>query len=337
MTQDWNFLLQRLQKSADDLGDARAEAMAAAEGTVVAPLAELGLLRASGPEAADFLHRLLSNDIEHLPTDGLCRAAFCTPKGRMLADFLIWREGEDYLLQTGADLLPGMLKKLSMYILRSKVKLADISAERALIGISGPEAADLLMALGGTPPPLPMGRIDCLGGSLLALDGRRLLLALPLAEAPAVWQQLASRAQPVGSGAWRWLEIAAGIPRISLSTQEEFVPQMVNLDKVSGISFKKGCYPGQEIVARTHYLGKVKRRMFRAHIEGQALPPGTPVFSPETGDQACGAVVSLAPAPTGGHELLAVIQISCAQAGNIHLGAPDGPLATLLPLPYALD
>lgn len=336
MTQDWNSLLHRLRDGADNLGDAQAEAKAAAEGTVVALLPDLGLLRASGPEAADFLHRLLTNDIENLPPEGLRRAALCTPKGRMLTDFLCWREGEDYLLQSGADLLPGMLKKLSMYILRSKVTLRDVSAERPLIGLSGPDATALLAELGVTPPPT-MGRVDVRGGSLLALDAQRFLLALPAAEAETAWQALAQRARPVGPAAWRWLEIAAGVPRICLSTQEAFVPQMANFDAVGGISFKKGCYPGQEIVARTHYLGKVKRRMFRARIDGEALPPGTGVFAAETGDQACGMVVSLAPAPTGGHELLAVIQISCAEAGDIRLGSPEGPRAVLLPLPYAMD
>lgn len=329
-------MLQQLRDGADDLGDFRTEVKSAAHETVIAPLARDGLLSATGSEAASFLHRLLSNDIEHLPGDGLRRAAFCTPKGRMLADFLVWREGDDYLLQTSADLLPGMLKKLSMYVLRSKVKLSDASTEHAMIGLAGPEGSSILQKL-GVAPPLVMGRTDYCGGSVLTLDEQRHMLVVPQADADSVWQQLSVHAQPVGTAAWRWLEIKAGVPRISLATQEEFVPQMVNLDKVEGISFKKGCYPGQEIVARTHYLGKVKRRMFHAHVDGPEHSGGTSVFSPETADQACGMVVNSAPSPMGGWELLVVIQISCAEAGPIHLGSPDGPSVTLLPLPYSTD
>ena len=283
-------------------------------------LTDHGLIRASGEDAASFLHNLLTNDITHLEEGQARRAALCTAKGRMIASFLIWREGNDYLLQLSADILPGILKKLSMYILRSKVKLTDISAERPQIGVLG---APL-------DPAEPMQVAPYDGGTVIRLDAHRCVLALSA--------ESASRAAELGTPAplsdWHQAEIRAGIPRIVAATQEAFVPQMVNLEvaAVGGVSFQKGCYPGQEIVARTHYLGKIKRRMLRARLDND-VPPGTDVFTPEAGDQHCGAVVLTAPHPDGGVECLLVSQDS----QTIRVGSPSGPTAQLLDLPYSVD
>ena len=285
-------------------------------------LADQGLIRASGEEAASFLHNLLTNDISHLAAGTARQAALCTAKGRMIASFLIWREGNDYLLMLSADILPAILKKLSMYVLRSKVKLSDATAERSLIGTVG-------ASLGPAPAMVtaPFG-----GGTAIRLDADRVVLAVPAGVAPV-------GLPPAGSlDAWHLAEIAAGIPRITAGTQELFTPQMVNyeLPAVGGVSFQKGCYPGQEIVARTQYLGKVKRRMVRVALD-QAFAPGTDVFTPEAGEQHCGAVVLTAPAPGGGFESLLVVQSSGAEADAVHVGKPDGPKARLLDLPYAAD
>lgn len=295
-------------------------------------LADQGLIRASGEDAAPFLHNLLTNDISHLAPGEARRAALCTAKGRMIASFLIWREGDDYLLQLSADILPGILKKLSMYVLRSKVKLADISAERTLIGVIGPD----IDALVGPQPPMTCSAFE--GGTAIRLDADRCLLAVPANATDAVTAKFTGKATPADLGAWLLGEIEHGIPRIVAATQEAFVPQMVNYETeaVGGVSFKKGCYPGQEVVARTHYLGKVKRRMVRVKLE-TAFPPGTDVFTPEAGEQHCGAVVLTAPAPAGGFESLLVVQSSGAQADAVHVGKPDGPKAQLLPLPYSVD
>lgn len=286
------------------------------------PLADHGLIRASGEDAASFLHNLLTNDITHLPADGARHAALCTAKGRMIASFLIWREGPDYLLLLSADILPGILKKLSMYVLRSKVRLADITAERALLGTVG--------FPGG--PREAMTTASCAGGTAIRLDAGRCVLALPAGAVP-------EGIPPAGRlEDWHLAEIRAGMPRIVAATQEAFTPQMVNyeLAAVGGVSFQKGCYPGQEVVARTHYLGKVKRRMYRVQLDS-AFPPGTDIFTPEAGDQHCGAVVLTAPAPEGGFESLLVVQSSGAEADAVHVGAPAGPKARILSLPYAID
>lgn len=289
--------------------------------TFYVPLTDHGLIRASGEDAASFLHNLLTNDISHLAEGQVRHAGLCTAKGRMIASFTIWREGADYLLLLSADILPAILKKLSMYVLRSKVKLADITATRSLIGVVG---AALV-------PSDPMTTTAFEGGMALRLDANRCVLALPAGATPA--------GIPAGRlEDWHLAEIRAGMPRIVAATQEAFTPQMVNyeLQAVGGVSFQKGCYPGQEIVARTQYLGKVKRRMYRVQLDS-AFPPGTDVFTPEAGEQHCGAVVLTAPAPEGGFESLLVVQSSGAEANAVHVGKPDGSRAELLPLPYPVD
>ncbi|MDP1525304.1 MAG: folate-binding protein [Rhodocyclaceae bacterium] len=299
------------------------------------PLTDQSLIRASGEEAALFLHNLLTNDINHLAPEGARHAALCTAKGRMIASFLIWRDGTDYILQLSADILPGILKKLSMYVLRTKVKLTDLSAERTLIGLTtsdGPQADALFGKLA------PMTTAPFEGGTVVRLDAWRFVIAVPNTAVAAAQAKLTSLGHRADLTAWHLAEIAAGIPRIVAATQEAFTPQMVNYEHaaVGGVSFQKGCYPGQEVVARTHYLGKVKRRMYRVKLD-QEFAPGTDVFTPEAGDQHCGAVVLTAPSPNSGFESLLVVQSSGAESNDVHVGKPGGPKALLLPMPYAVE
>lgn len=334
----WNDLLaaRPLAPDGESFGDLPGELSAARDGSVLVPLAEYAVIRASGEDAAQFLHNLLSNDIKNLPADGLRFAGMCSPKGRLLATFHIWHDGPDLLLALSADIQPAILKKLSMYILRSKVKLTD--ANLALLGIAGPDAAEVARDVFGVVPEAKQVA-NVPGGQLVALGGQRYLVALDTAAAVAAWPPLAAKAKPAGAAAWRWTEIAAGQPRVVAATQEAFVPQMVNMEvpAVGGVNFSKGCYPGQEIVARTQYLGKVKRRMYRASVD-TALPPGTDVFTPESGAQHCGALVTVAPSPDGRYECLVVVQSSGAEAGEIFAGGPGvPPRLTLGTLPYTID
>ncbi len=321
-----------LESSGNPLGDVQS----VRSDTIIAPLVHLGLIQAQGEDAQPFLHNLLTNDVNGLGLNDLLRAGFCTPKGRMLADFLIWRDGDGVKLQLSADMLPAILKKLSMYVLRSKVKLGDASQTHARIGLSGSQAIALLQQL-NLPTPAIMQQQPFAGGVVLGLGGQRFEIVLAADRVAAIWQALATLAKPVGVAAWRALDVAAGIPLITSATQESFVPQMVNFELIGGVSFKKGCYPGQEIVARTHYLGKVKRRMYRAHVATDAVPVGASIYAPETGDQACGAVVETAPSVDGGIELLFSAQSSCVAAGEIHVGSAAGPLAHVLSLPYPVE
>jgi len=321
-----------------DFGDLPAELAAAQNGTVIASLGHFGVMRCTGEDAAAFLHNLLTNDIQGLPRDRALICGFCTAKGRLLADFLVWRDEGDYLLQLSADIQPAVQKKLSMYVLRSKVKITDASDELAMIGLAGPQAETLLGALGLTVPTEPAGVSTIDAGQIIRLDAQRFLLALKPEAAQPLWERLSSQARAVGSATWRWLDIVAGQPHITAATQEEFVPQMVNLELIGGVSFTKGCYPGQEVVARTKYLGKVKRRTLRAHVSTSELPaPGTNLYIPTVAEQSSGKVVNAAKAPEGGYELLAELITANVEGGPIRLGSADGPVLELRPLPYPLD
>lgn len=335
---EWKqFLANRhLAPDGESFDNLKGELAAARDETVVVPLSEYAVIRASGEDAAEFLHNLLSNDVKNLAVDGIRFAGLCTPKGRLLATFHIWHDGPDLLLALAADIQPAILKKLSMYILRSKVKLSE--ANVVLLGVAGPGAPVIAReAFGSVPETMSIAKFN--DGQLLGLGDNRYIVALAADAAVSMWDKLTSKAAPAGAAAWRWTEIAAGQPRIVAATQEAFVPQMVNMEvpSVAGVSFSKGCYPGQEIVARTQYLGKVKRRMYRARLDA-ALPPGTDVFTPESGDQHCGALVTTAPSPEGGYECLVVVQSSGAEAGEIFAGGPGvPPRLTLGKLPYVID
>lgn len=342
MNPNWqNFLKNRgAHFEADqvcDFGDAKSELDMTASGTVLAPLDQFGLIRATGKDAATFLHNLLSNDVQHLGSNRAARCGFCSPKGRLLADFLIWREGRDYLLQLSTDLLPALLKKLGMYVLRSDVELSDASSEIVLLGLAGSGASTALKALGLDAPAAPFDVSHIAEGVLICLDERRYQMAIRADTAPDVWGKLVAQARPIGTPAWRWLEAVAGIPHITSVTQEEFVPQMVNFELIGGISFTKGCYPGQEVVARTKYLGKVKRRTYRVHVSEGCPPPGTNLYSPDLPDQSCGKVIEAVPSPAGGCEMLASMLMTSAETGDVRVGSADGLRLAFRPLPYPLE
>ena len=349
MTTDWTHFLagRALSDDATDFGAPTDELIAARDGAIMAPLLDIGIIRASGPDAVSFLHNLVTNDVSGIDAATARFAGFCTPKGRLLTTMLIWRDADDLLLALPADTHAAMLKKLSMYVLRSKLKLTDASAEKVLIGFKTPPAAVTpAPTLGGAPVLAESTSIraviDIPGGKAVRLDSTRWLLAVSPESAEKTWLELSASARPVGLAAWRWLEIAAGQPRVVAATQEAFVPQMLNMEHVAvaGVSFTKGCYPGQEIVARTQYLGKVKRRMYRARLPESFSTathiPGTHVFAPETGDQHCGSLVTVAPSPDGGYEALVCVQSAAVDAGSVHLGALDGPRLSFLNLPYSL-
>jgi len=343
MNQTWQQLLQRGDArihadSLADFGNPAAELAAAENGTVLIPILERGVIRVSGEESAAFLQNLLTNDVKQLAADGAQHNGLCSPKGRLFATFLVWRDGVDYLLQTERELLPALQKKLSMYVLRAKVKISDVSDETLLLGIAGAGAVAALTQSNITAPERLMTTVNFPQGHVIRIDAQRYQLAVKAEAVGEVWQALRAHAQAASGAVWRWLEITAGIPRISAATQEQFVPQMVNFELIGGVNFKKGCYPGQEIVARTQYLGKLKRRMYLAHLNSEAMPvAGAPLYAPDLPDQACGMVVDAAAAPGGGYDLLAVVQMSNVEAGKVHAGEPNGAQLEFRPLPYAVS
>ncbi|MBI3431564.1 MAG: folate-binding protein YgfZ [Hydrogenophilales bacterium] len=316
-------------------GDPAAERAAAADGTIVADLSQLGVIAFRGDETATFLQGQLTNDVRALHADGAQWNGYCSPKGRLLGNFLMWRQGEDYCLQLSGDILAGVLKRLSMFILRAKVQGRDASDETVRLVVAGPQAPAAVTAAMGVVPDATMHTAFGGAGQVIRVGADKFVLSVAPERAEAVWQVLRQSATPVGAPVWDWLRLNAGIPMIVAATQEQFVPQMVNLEAIGGVSFQKGCYPGQEIVARSQYLGKLKRRMFLAHVEATAAP-GDSLYSADIEGQATGTVVNAAPAPAGGFDVLAVAQVESANTQTLHLKAADGAVLALKPLPYVL-
>ena len=292
----------------------------------VAALPRLGVIRAQGEEAAKFLHSQLTQDFSLLPLSEARLAGFCSAKGRLLASFIGFkRSREEILLVCHADVLPATLKRLSMFVLRAKLKLSDASAEFALRGLAGD-------AVPATLPAAPWSKLDA--------DGAQIVRLYPGAgTARALWVAPVGTATPEGpeldSGAWDWLDVVAGVPLLTQAVVEAFVPQMLNMESVGGVNFKKGCYPGQEVVARSQFRGTLKRRAYPVQ-SGAPVAVGQEVFHDSDPSQPCGTVAAAAASPTGGWNAMVSMQTSAAEGGALHLGEADGPLLTLLPLPYPL-
>lgn len=342
MNETWKSFLQQQGAVLDDghvrhFGNAAQERRAAADGNVLADLSDLALIRARGDDTVNFLNGQLSNDIRQLDATHSLLASWCSPKGRMMVLFRLFRRGNDILLQLPAVQSDDILKRLRMFVLRAKVTLDSADGELAVIGLSGPDAKKFLKETAGFSPDEMNGCETRGDTSIIRLPGPhpRFEIVAPANAAIKVWEQLKNQAMPVGPPVWAWLEIMAGLPSVYPETNEEFVPQMANLEVVGGVNFKKGCYPGQEIVARMQYLGRLKQRMYRAHIEGDTRPrPGDSIFAPDFPGQSAGTVVDAQPSPESGYDLLAVVQISSADAGELHLGSETGPRLSLQNLPY---
>ncbi|PXW88195.1 hypothetical protein C8R34_1084 [Nitrosomonas sp. Nm84] len=321
-------------------GDSAAERTNAHTETIMADLSHYGLIRFSGNDAQTFLQNQLSCDVREVNLQQAQYGSYCTPKGRVLANFLLWQQGDDYLMQLPASLIASMQKRLALYVLRAKVQLTDASNDLVRIGIAGPNAALLIKEITrsshGSNQSLQVTHHEKI--SILYLSQQRMELITPIENAPMLWEHLNQNATPVGADCWDWLTIQAAIPTILPETQEAFLPQMINLDAIGGISFKKGCYPGQEIVARTQYLGKLKRRMFLAHIATtETISTGDALFSMDMDDQSSGNIVNAALSPHGGFDVLAVIQQSSVDTCDIHWQSLQGPVLKIKPLPYLLS
>jgi tRNA-modifying protein YgfZ len=306
---------------------------AATTATGALRLADWGLLRATGPDARAFLHGQLTQDVEGLAPGQARLAGWCSAKGRLLASFVIWRDGEhDVLLACSADVLPGVLKRLSMFVLRAKCKLSDASAERPLWGLAGATAAAAL----GDAALAPVGSVQVLGDAHLVRLPDSALLGQPVprwlwASAGAAVPELPT----LDASTWLGLEAASGVARIVAATAEQFVPQMVNLEQVGGVHFQKGCYPGQEVVARSQFRGTLKRRAQFVSAPA-ALQPGQEVFSSADPGQPAGMVVNAGSLPGTGHVALVELKLAALEGGTLHAGMADGPLLTPAALPYVV-
>jgi folate-binding protein YgfZ len=294
----------------------------------IAPLPHLGIIRAAGADAAGFLHNQLTNDVL-LMKEGQCRlAAFCNAKGRMQASFVVYkRSADELLLICRKDLMAQTVKRLSMFVLRAKAKLSDATDEFQLLGLAGDAA---LAALHGSTTE-PWQRHTAGAADVLTL--------YPALGQPRVfWLAPKDVAAPTGpalsADLWQVGEVMSGIAWVEQATFEAFVPQMLNYESVDGVNFKKGCYPGQEIVARSQFRGTLTRRAFIVQSE-VALTAGQDVFSSSDATQPCGLVAQAA-SDGASHAAVIELQLSATDNSSLHLGVADGPVLSLLPLPYAL-
>lgn len=295
----------------------------------IARLDHLGVIRASGADAAAFLQGQLTNDVLTLGGDRARLAGWCSPKGRLLASFVVWRdEGSgDLLLGCARDLLAPTLKRLSMFVLRAKCRLSEATADVALFGAAG-EAATALV--GDVPP---WARVESAGITAIRLPdgaGTSRALVVGTADAPS------PAGDPLSLDAWRWLEVESGIVAVEAATVDRFVPQMANHELVGAVDFRKGCFPGQEVVARSQYRGTTKRRTFLYETADAGALPGTDVHDPAQPNEPAGTVAMAAPHPAGrGGSVLVELRLASHGSTDLRLGSIDGPRLVERPLPYA--
>ena len=291
----------------------------------VCRLSHLGVIRAEGEDAAKFLHGQLTQDFSLLGMDQARLAAFCSAKGRMHASFIGFKRSPiEVLLVCSRDLLPATLKRLSMFVMRAKAKLSDASDAFALYGLAGATASEESTA------PWNLTHSG---------DGHRITLYPALGVPRQLLVAPSDTAEPVGAklsqDTWLWSEVRSGVATLSQPVFEAFVPQMLNFESLGGVNFKKGCYPGQEVVARSQFRGTLKRR---AHIVHglSAMQAGQEVFHSTDAEQPVGQVVQAAPAPAGGWDAIISLQLAALESGSLHLSAADGQSLEVLPLPYPL-
>ncbi len=345
MNADWKSFLQKCGVEFDgrdrvaSFGNPERELRVALSGAVFADLSHQGLLAVRGKDAQEFLQGQFTNDLRNLGENTSQLNGYCSAKGRLLATFRVIPDGDGYLLRMPRSMIDAVRKRLQMFVLRSAVTLEDASERYVRVGLSGPDAAEELAGLVGQVPAAVDQITRPNGFTVTRIPGLhpRFEIYGVYEDMRRLWETLNVRAAPVGESAWGLLEIMAGIPVIQPETMDAFVPQMVNMQLIGAVSFKKGCYPGQEVVARMQYLGKLKRRMYLAKIRTAAAPdPGMDVFAATDSEQSAGKVLDARPHPDGGFMALVVIQIASQEAGEIRLGAADGPVLDFVDLPYPI-
>lgn len=305
----------------------------------ICQLSDQSLIQANGDDAASFLHNQLSNDVEHLNDTQARYAAYCTPKGRMLASFLYWKVDGNIVLQCSASLQPALQKRLQMFVMRSKVKLEDATERFALFGLGGQAAEEFLLTQFSQLPSEINDKISSDAGVLIrlhdAFDTKRYQWIVSQEKFAESSAHIEKNLQKVDASIWRLGNIHAGLPQVLEQSKEQFVPQMINFELIGGVNFRKGCYPGQEIVARSQYLGKLKRRMAIATVKADTINVAMEIYSENDLGQPCGMIVNAERDFSGDFACLVEIKLADQEQAKVHLGASDGPILTFLPLPYA--
>ncbi len=308
--------------------------------TYLCDLSELGLIKASGKDAHNFLHGQFTNDLNLVTADNSQLSSYCNPKGRILSIFRVFMQNDDYFLLMRRDVIEPVLKKLTMFKLMAKVELTDISDELVLFGVAGPDFNSLLKESNLPVPDEIDQSIHISEATVIRTpsESSRLLFISNPEKAATIWKSLSNKLTQSTSNVWNLHDIHSGVAQVTAETSEAFIPQMVNLELVGGVNFQKGCYPGQEIVARTHYLGKPNRRMYRISINTSTSPlPGTNIFSIKDGEQPVGKIVSVQNSANDTCDALTVLRTEKENDDELRLESLTGPKVTTLKLPYSLE
>ncbi len=339
MHNDWKRFLESRGGTVTDEGWTDFGQPSPTAGPALCDLSQLGLIRIAGKARCDFLQGQFTNDITELTAQQCQLSACCNPKGHMLACGWFFCRDDEILFQLPAATLPALLKRLSMFVFRAAVTLTDASDELVRIGLVGQQAREQLGALLPELPAAPRQVTQAGDLTILQLPGEvpRFEIIGPEPSIERVWEALAAEATPTNSRFWALQEIRAGLPTVYPATAEAFIPQMLNLQLLDGISFRKGCYCGQEVVARAQHRGTLKRRMYLAHIGGNRQPSaGDELFSHSAPHgKPAGRVVDAQPAPEGGFDALVMVQIPCFEADDVHLQEASGEKLVFRALPYA--
>lgn len=343
MQQEWKSFLRQAGAVFDGdkvlhFGHPQDESTAA--GSFMTDLSHLGLIALTGEDAGTLLQNVLTNDIGEVNAQRSQLTGLCNPKGRLLAILRLFQWDTNFYLSLPHSLLEAVLKKLNMYVLRAQVSLIDASEQYCRLGLAGLQASDELRHCLGKAPTAVNEVYQTSSCCVLRVPGDppRFEVVGEFDALQKLWSKLSKTAVPVGTHFWELATIRAGIATIYPETQESFIPQQVNLELTEGVSFTKGCYPGQEVVARMHYRGKPSRRMFLAHMITDKRPqPGDPVYLADGKEgQTVGEIVTAQPAPEGGYDSLVVLQLASLEKGDMVWNSGNGPELTLRELPYEL-
>ena len=318
------------------IGDLQKELQAAVSGQIISNLSSWAVLTVSGEESGKFLQGQLTNDVRQVNEHRGQLSAWCNPKGQVIADFLLWQREKTFYLLLPKSLAERVLKRLSMFVLRARTQLSNVSETMLHVGVAGEKSPLLLEnCLGLSPPAEKYGCVTANQVTVMRLAGKSRFVVFADAQTmPGLWARLAAESVPSGQAIWELTEILSGIPWISDATSEKFIPQMLNLPDLEGVSFKKGCYPGQEVVARSQYLGEVKRRLFLARIALYERIPqaGDNLYAADT-EQVVGQIINAQPHPDGAWRVLAVAQTAAVDQVDVCFYQPGGARLNFLPLP----
>ncbi|NOQ88528.1 MAG: hypothetical protein GQ550_06345 [Gammaproteobacteria bacterium] len=349
MNNDWkNYLLskgaQYTEEDAFRFDDDASSNLKAENADTICDLSHFSTLVVAGDDAADFMQGQFTNDIEKVDEDNSQLNAFCNNKGRMIANFRLFKYQQNYFFSLKNSLVEQSIEHLQNYILRAQVAIQDVSEQLIHLGVSGTNAEKSLSSFVDITNQEIDGvsfnenyiaiRIASLHGS----EKPRFEVFCSFEHAKTLWEKISAQAETINSASWDYLNIQAGLPFIDSSTSKEFVPQMANMELINGVSFTKGCFTGQEIVARMHYLGKLKKRCYKVHIASEDKPvAGGKLFAENAkAGQNTGMIIQAEKTPESGYDALAVIQIADTES-NLFLNDADGPVVTVKDLPYSLD